>query len=117
MDALLHDRIIAAVALQERRGDRADTEATTVELLSHRPQGLGRLVDDLHPVDRTQLDGANPKLLADIECRPETWIDLVRDHAQLHAVLVSALMEAVSELFGLEGQVAVVTGASGVLGG
>ena len=80
------------------------------------------MVDDLHPVDRAQLDRPDPELLADVECRPEACVDLVRDHAQLHARAsirpdrLSGMATSLSELFGLENQVAVVTGASGALG-
>ena len=97
---------------------RADLEATTVELHSHHAKCLGRVLDDLHPVDGAQLDRPDPELLADVESRPEASVDLVRDHAQLHArpSIKPGRLTTVVELFGLENRVAVVTGASGVLG-
>ena len=76
--------VFAASAFQERRSDRGHTKAAIVELLPHRPQGAGRVVDDLYPVDRTQLDGVDPKLLAHVERQPEARVDLVRQHTQLH---------------------------------
>ena len=69
-------------------------QAAYVELLSHRSQRGGGVVDDLDPVDRTQLHSADPKLGADVECRPEACVDLVRDHAQLHAELLSGLTDS-----------------------
>ena len=80
------------------------------------------MVDDLDPVDRAELHSTDPELCADVECPPEARVDLVRDHAQLHVRAsirpdrLSDMATPLSELFGLENQVAVVTGASGALG-
>ena len=122
VNTLLRVSIIASIAFEERRGDHADVKATCVELRPHRVQGGGSVVDDLDPVDRAELHGTDPKLCADVERPPEPRVDLVRDHAQLHARAsirpdrLGGMATALSKLFGLENQVAVVTGASGALG-
>ena len=86
VDALLRDRIVVPIALEERRGDRADVESHDASSSARIAlQRVGCVVDDLHAVDRAQLDRPDPELLADVECRPEASVDLVRDHAQLHA--------------------------------
>ena len=91
----LEDRvlIVAAVALEERGGDRADGEAAPVELRSDRLElGVG-VVDDLRAVERAQLDGVELELLAHVERTREARVDLVGDDAQPHRPCLYQLAE------------------------
>ena len=69
--------VVVALALQERRGDRADADAAPVELAAEPLQRVGAVVDDLEAVDRAQLDGPDPELPADVERAAEIRVDLV----------------------------------------
>src|SRR3712207_2502230 len=94
MHSTLRSSVLVEMALQKRRGDRADVEVSVSQDGFDPPQAPLILGDDVRAPDRTQFHSPDPQVCADSEGMLQVLGDLVGDNAKPHRFAPQTMLVA-----------------------